>query len=405
MSYDHKPDSVSGAAAPIANPGRAPGKRSRTQDLPPKKEPTHHEMTGIDEVDLAESEATKPGNFLTSDERATLRGNIILVLGLVYAAMLAGFGRVRLEKMLKNEHFWNGFCEILFISTTGPLGGLIARTLSKYASQKGFELISDGFNATGKFVESFNEKKVEGISTLLFKGARTQLAHYNGGGLPKSEKDFIAGLEAAMGPAVVDVVESLHLLNDTERVVLYNTLKDPVMLDPGTYAAKGNELIEQFSEAKIGSIGNVMDFGGGYEVATVKKVKIRTGRGKEKVNREFVVLLESHGVHNSALALNGANMETDKPKKTMESLVFVRLLPQTMHDLAMKELGQKRGEGAVETLDFNDGSVRSQHRWFNEGMYDALKKEKDLDKYSARQGDDPYDFGMFSDAVSMGGTP
>jgi hypothetical protein len=405
MSYDHKPDSVSGAAAPVANPGKAPGKRSRTQDIPPQKEPTHHEMTGEDFIDNEGDRDGKPGNFMTSEERATLRGNIILVLGLVYSAMLSGLGRVRLEKMLRNEHFWNGFCEILFIATTGPLGGLIARTLSKYASQKGFELISDGFNKAGKFVESFDEKKVDGLSTLVFKGVRTQLAHYNGGKMPASEKDFLAALEAAMGPAVVEVLEKLHLLNDQERLVLYHTLKDPAMLDPGTYAAKANELIGQFSEAKIGSIGNTMNFGGGYEVAMVKKVKLRTGKGKEKANREFVVLLESHGVHNPALALNGANADESKPKMTQESLIFVRLLPQSMHGLALDELAQKRGEGAIETLDFNDASVRSQHRWFEDGMYPALKREKDLDTYSARQGDDPYDFGMFSEAVSMGGAP
>jgi hypothetical protein len=405
MSFDHKPDSISGAGAPGAQPGTAPGKRSRTQDIPPKKEPTHHEMSGEDFIDNEGDRDGKPGNFMSSEERATLRDGIVLVLGMVYAAMLSGLGRVRLEKMLKNEHFWNGFCEILFIATTGPLGGLIARTLSKYASQKGFELISDGFNKAGKFVESFDEKKVDGLSVLLFKGVRTQLAHYNGGKMPASEKDFLAALEAAMGPSIVGVMESLHKLNDTERVVLYNTLKDPVMLDPATYTAKANELIGQFSESKIGSIGNTMNFGGGYEVAMVKKVKLRTGQGKEKANREFVVLLESHGVHNSALALNGANTDESKPKKTMESLVFVRLLPQAMHSLALDELAQKRGEGAVETLDFNDAGVRSQHRWFDEGMYPALKKEKDLDMYSAKQGDDPYDFGMFSEAVSMGGSP
>jgi len=93
-----------------------------------------------------------------------------------------------------------------------------------------------------------------------------------------------------------------------------------------------------------------------------------------------MVLCESFGTHTSAQGLNGANMnlEPGVPEMTMESLVYLRTIEPSFHDLVEAEYRAKRKTG-VPFIDFNDRAERTRHRWFAD-MYKDIK-QRNLNTY------------------------
>ena len=389
MSYDIKTQEP--AEESKAHHGKAPGKRTLTQGLPPKP-PKHYDMTGIAALDNDASQDGGKNFFLETQQRETLRrivqGGILVWLSSVMAAL----SNTKLYKATKNDHFWNGFLEILFLGMTGPFVGPIASALAKSASKFAMPLAELGMKKAA-WKMAMSTKDMVGPVTIALKGVRGQLAHADG--RPRdlnAQMAFLSALQAHMGPAAMQMIEEISQFpGDDQLIAYYWALKEPSVMDVAAHEAHINKLLNMFDDNRLGHIGDEMSLGGGYKVAEPKWVMFH--------NQKFLVLLESLGVSNSALALNGANMDKEKPKMTMESLTYVRMIEKPMWGMVTKEYSSKQDtffkgpEKEVDTLNFDDASVRAQHRWAEDWYHDFKKRRGKTDDVADKLGDDdPFDF-------------
>jgi hypothetical protein len=366
----------------------APGKRSRTQSV--GAQPRHHVMTGIDLIDTgtacdAEPEQENERCFLAPGERHYAVNLVSFALSTMLTSIQTALGNVKLWKATQSDHLWNGLLEILFLSATGPLIGPIAGALAAKIGASAGAAAELGLTRTAwTLAGAADQKKLIGAVTIGFKGIRGQLAHADG--RPKdlnSQMQFLSHLQAAAGPASRQMMENVASMTDAEIVAFYGALSDPEVTNVPAYERRISELLVQFDENRIEQLGNQIF--GTREVALVKRVKLR--------NREYVVLLESFGINHLALELNGAPKGT-----TMDSLRFVRLVERNLQHLAIEETKARRGEEAVEYIDFNQRGNRATHAWFND-MYRAIKSHSAPDEIGATMADDPFDFGALTRPV------
>lgn len=390
MEFDTK-QSAGSVAPQSSSHGKAPGKKTLTRDLPPKKEPRHHEMTGIEALDNDASQDGGERFFLEPFQRLELRrivqGGILVWLSSVMAAL----NNTKLAKATKNDHFWNGFMEILFLSVTGPFIGPIAGALARNINKLSMPLAEVGLHKAA-WAAAVDSNDLIGPVTIALKGVRGQLAHSNN--RPKdlnAQMAFLSSLQGHMGPAAMTMIEEISQFSgDAELIAYYWALKDPAVMDVGAHEAHISRLLDMFESNRLGSIGNEMEIGGGYKVAEPKWVQFR--------NQKFMVLLESAGVRQSALALNGANMDESKPKMTMESLTYVKMVERPMWSLVTQEYKDKNRaffgpEKEIETLNFNNRSERSQHRWAEDWYRDVKGLKGKTDEVANTVGaEDPFDF-------------
>lgn len=378
MGYDLKRDDV---ATPGSAPGsvRTPGKRTRTEALP-AREPRHHTMT--DEVLLDQGSACQDKEpdgescFMEPWQRERAATMIAHRLGVMLTSQHAALSNVKLYKATKNDHMWNGLMEIVFLAVTGPMIGPIASVLGGKIGGMAMTAAELGLPRTAwTLAGGADPSKLTGAITIAFKGIRGQLAHADG--RPRdlnAHQQFLTHLQSAAGQASIELMDSVASMTDAELLKFASALKDPSVTGVEEYERRLYELLAQFDENRIEVLGNQMF--GTREVALVKRARLR--------GREYVVLLESFGIKNSALALNGAPDGT-----TMDSLMFVRMVERSMHGLAIAETTRKRGE--VESINFDQRAVRSEHPWFRD-MYRAIKSHPNPDEIGVGVADDPFDF-------------
>ena len=120
MGFDIKKEPGSMAARESSH-SKAPGKKTLTGDMPPKKEPKHREMTGIEALDNDASQDGGEGFFLEPYQRLELRrivqAGILIWLSSVMTALsntkLAYFTFSPDYSICKNNHYIRGkhdFC-------------------------------------------------------------------------------------------------------------------------------------------------------------------------------------------------------------------------------------------------------------------------------------------------------
>jgi len=331
------------------------------------------------------------GFFLEPYQRLELRRIVQAGILIWLSSVMTALSNTKLAKVTKNNHFWNGFLEILFLSVTGPFIGPISGALARSISKMSMPLAEIGLHKAA-WAAAVSEEDLIGPVTIAFKGLLGQMAHSDG--RPKdlnAQMAFLSALQGKMGPTAMSMVEGISQFpGDEELIAYYWALKDPEVTNVGAHEAHISKLLDMFEKNRLGFIGTELGLAGGYKVAEPRWVRFR--------NQRFMVLLESLGTNNSVLALNGANLDESKPRMTMESLIYVRMIEKPMWDLVTKEYKARNKvpfgpEIEVETLDFNDRSVRSQHRWVDDWYNDFKGRKGKTDDVANTVGaEDPFDF-------------
>ena len=371
--FDYQAKTETAAPAPVGR--TAPGKRTRTQDLPPKAKEEQPEivMTGYPLLDEGlycdGQEGETEGCFLDPRASQRLFDMIQTRAHAVCTNYMAAIGNVRLELLIGKGHNWNGAKEIIFMLLTNAAIGPLAGTMAQFAAWNAAELAVRGSVKAAWAVAGVDAAKIAGGLTLASKGLRTQIVH-SGGRAPATQVEFTTYLQSLVDPVADNILQSIAAkrLDHNEMLELLARLNDPSIVGVEAIMARVRTLVEQFDDNRIGTVGNVMDLGGGYKVAEPVRVKFKRD--------EYVVLCESFGVHNSALALNGANLGANqgKAKQTMEGLVFVRMVERPFHGLVEAEYAAKTDGQPMPFVDFNKASERGQHRWFDSMYVDLLHR-------------------------------
>ncbi|OGH92715.1 MAG: hypothetical protein A2563_03525 [Candidatus Magasanikbacteria bacterium RIFOXYD1_FULL_40_23] len=362
--------------------GAAAGKVPATSKLrvKPKQaaEPEEIVMTGHPLLDkgLACDDREGKAPECPLDERDAKRlEDMVERAGTAYCmAMIMALGNLYLEFKTKHHKTWGPWHEIFFLVVTtaafGPLGALGASVGARAA----VGLAMRGATRAAWTAASIDASKLIGVFTTMSKGVRSSLAHRSVD-MPTDEIEFIKYMQDQVPGFVENLMQGIaeHELDQLEMLEVVARLQDPDISGRAAIEHRGRTLLAQFGENRIGSIGNVMDLGGGYEVATPVRVRLR--------KKELMVLCESLGVHHSALALNGANLDLEPgvSKMTMESLVYVKMIEPAFHELVTAEYSGKRKE-EVPFINFDDCAERKKHRWFKD-MYHDMKRRERLEKY------------------------
>lgn len=354
---------------------RAPGKRTRTQDLPPKEEKPEIVMTGYPLLDEGLAcdgqEGQTPDCFL--DERAAQRLFDMIQTRTLAVCLnyMAALGNVRLELLIGKGNNWNGGKEILFMLITNAAIGPLAGTMASVAAWSAVDLAVRGHVRSAWALASVDAAAIAGGLTLASKGLRTQLVH-SGGPAPANQVEYNTYLQSLVSPTADNILQSIaqQQLNHPEMLELLARLNDQEIVGIPQIMARIRTLIDQFEDNKIGSIGNVMDLAGGYEVAAPVRVKVR--------KTEYMVLCQSYGVHNSVFGLNGANMDRDRTPMTMESLTFLKIVEPAFHGLMAAEYKDKRKQD-VPFIDFNKPGEREKNRWFDSLYVELMHNTKARD--------------------------
>ncbi len=390
---EHSVAGMTGGAAALTHTARAPGKTTRTQALPAKEKP-EIEMTGYRELDDGLACDGKEGQtdecFL--DERASRRledklqtASILMVI-----ATITALANIYLDLRTKHKKTWGPFHEMVFLVVSTAILGPLAGMGASAAARTAVAMAEAGAVKAAWTAAGIDTGKILGVLTMLSKGVRSALAHPSVDA-PTDKEAFIKYLQD-QAPTIAESLMggvAAERLNHHEMLELLARLGDPNIAGRAAIEARARTLLDQFEDNRIGSIGNVMDLHGGLEVAIPVRVKVRKD--------EYLVLCESFGVHNSALALNGANLgaNTGKPPVTMESLVFVKIVEPAFHDLATNEYRAKRKEEPA-FIDFNKPGERRKHRWFD-ALYVDLMHRTDAHDLAAVRGEvddqDPYQEG------------
>lgn len=353
----HAP-AAAGTTAPAR--GRAPGKRTLTQDIPAKKSP-ETEMTGYRDLDDGLAcdglEGQTPECFLDAHASTRLEAKLNTASLLMVIATITALGNVYLDLRTKHKKSWGPAHELIFLVVSTAILGPLAGMGASAAARAAVALAEAGGVKAAWSAASIDPSKILGILTMLSKGFRTSLAHPDHS-LPSDKEAFVKLLQDQAPSIAGNLMEGVaaEQLNHHEQLELLARLSDPTISGRGAIEARARALLEQFDKNRIGVVGNVMDLAGGYEVAAPVRVKVR--------KQEFMVLCESHGHGHDVLALNGANMDESRPPMTMESLVFVRIVEPAFHDLMTAEYTAKRKQD-VPFIDFNQRAERTKHRWFD----------------------------------------
>lgn len=368
---------ASTAVQPPATSGRAPGKTTRTQHLPARKqkEPDEIEMTGIPLLDEGLAcdgkEGKTDGCFLDPRAAGRLEDMLRTAANAYCLAMLAALGNVVVYIRTKHKGSWGPIQEVIFFAVTsaiiGPLAGMGASAAARAAVQVAFGSNNGLAWKAAAVLDNLSASRISSALTLFSKGMRNAFAHPPAG-IPLDHIEFVQYLQDQVPGFTENIMQGVaeQRLDHREMLELLARFNDPEITSRAKIQARTLELLNQFDLNRIGSIGNVMDLGGGYKVAEPIKVKLR--------KKEYWVLCESLGTHHSALALNGANMDLEPgvPEMTMESLIYVRVIEESFRPMVASEFKSKR-KTEIETIDFDDRAARRRHRWFPDFYRDVKK--------------------------------
>lgn len=381
--FEHAAGATAGSSTPAPTIGRAPGKTTRTQGLPPRRATAEIEMTGYRDLDDGLACDGQEGQtaecFL--DDRAAMRleNKLQNAALLMVIATITAISNVYLDLRTIHKRTWGPLHEFIFTMVTtaiiGPLGGAaVAGTARAAVAAAEVGAVRTAWALAG--AAAVNPQRIQGVLTMVSKSFRTALAHPDQS-LPADKEGFLKFLQDQAPAIAAGLMEGVaaNQLKHHEMLDLLARLTDPQIVGRGAIEARVRTLLKQFDENRIGSIGNVMELGGGYEVA----MPIRVTLGK----KQYVVLCRSHGApdqrgeRGSAYALVGANMNLEEgvPEMTMESLVFLRIVEDTFHDMVAAEFKAKRKKD-MPTINFNNPAERKQQRWFGD-FYKATKKQHD----------------------------
>lgn len=370
------PAAAPGGAAPAGRP--APGKRTLTERLaprvaraaapaPPAAEP-EIEMTGVPLIDdglFCDDHQGAPGCPLSAAE-ATYLLFALQTRALEYATVvMTQIGRVRLELVTRRTSHWSVWHEAVFMMITtaliGPLAGAVAGAAAKAAVSVALRGAAQAATALAKV----DPKRVADALTMVSKMVRTSLAHRQDAPPTTQQEflDYLEGLAAPTASAILDAAAAQQL-DQRELLELLARLSDPAIIGPAAVRERIRLLVGQFDLNRVGQIGDRRQ-GIGDEAELAEPVRVRL-RG-----RTYLVLCESFGARHLALELNGANLDGERPRMTMASRTFVRIVEPTFHALVESEFQAKR-KRALEQVDFDDPQVRRATRWFH-AFYAASK--------------------------------
>jgi len=376
---EHAAGATAGSSTPAPTTGRAPGKTTRTQGLPPRRTaaPAEIEMTGYRDLDDGLACDGQEGQteecFL--DERAAMRleNKLQNAALLAVIATITAISNVYLDLRTIHKRTWGPLHEFIFTMVTsaliGPIAGAaVAGTARAAVAAAEVGAVRTAWALAG--AAAVDPQRIQGVLTMVSKSFRTALAHPDQS-LPADKEGFLKFLQDQAPAIAAGLMEGVatNQLKHHEMLDLLARLTDPQIVGRGAIEARVRTLLKQFGENRIGYVGNVMELGGGYEVAMPIRVTLR--------KKQYVVLCESFGKEHSALGLNGANMNLEEgvPEMTMESLVFVRIVEDTFHDMVAAEFKAKRKKD-MPTIDFNNPAERKQHRWFAD-FYKETKRQHD----------------------------
>ena len=316
--------------------GPAPGKRSRTQDLPAApREPKHHEMTDVPLADLGlycdrpEAE-DDPGCSLDPQAAAGMFTTIIIDAGSVGDAVQAAITDVKAE--VRGAGIEWGITQEVF-----TMGVLLA--------------IGGAFGAA--FAGTAFAARVEKATAFLGKGVRSEVMH--GGHAPASDDDYLTYSRDLNSTVAQTIVQSVALLglDHNGMQALHRTLTDRSIVGQAVLQKHFRDQLALFRVNRIAKVG--LEVFGDREVAAPVLVKYR--------RHTYLVLCQAFGQVHSALALNGANIDTDEEPLTMSSLDFVRIVEPTMHSIMLAAWRHRRPKDPVPALNLNDPADRSKVRW------------------------------------------
>jgi hypothetical protein len=341
VDLDTRPDAISGGQTHV-DERRAPGKQPRTARLTGKPL--------LDKglyCDRPESEGD-PGCHLDKTQGRDLLGMIATAAGGVNMNFLAACQSVRAELVMKHLKSWGVAKELGLLAfgmaiswpLAAAVAGLSAAAVPALAASR--EAIMTGTNH---------------VQGTLQRGVRAELAH-DTGGPPKDLIAFVDYLQTLIAPFPGDIVQAVAAdnLDHDQMMALLAKLEDQSLI--GVAAVRGRilKLLEQYEQNYIPVIGNQMF--GTREVAAPVLATLR--------KKKYAVLCEAFGNRHSALALNGANIDRDQPRITMDSLVFMRIADRFFWPVIQNMWKERRPDEPVLEVNFDDRAQRGQHRWFGD---------------------------------------
>jgi len=315
--------------------GPAPGKRTRSEALPPQpREPRHYDMTDVPLVDLGlycdrPEAAGDDGCFLEPQPQDNLLKTIAVDASTVGTSVQAAISDVKDE--IRGEHIqWGITEEVLYMAVSLLIGG--------------------AFGAA--FAGTALAARVEKATAFIGKGVRAEVMH--GGKAPASDDEFLTytrDVESAIAQRLVQSVAELGL-DHNEMLALHHALTDPAVVGQAVLQRHLRQQLALFRKNRIEVVGALSL---GREVAAPVIVQYR--------RHSYIVLCKAFGLAHSGLALTGANTGNDEEPLTMQSLEFERIVEPTMHSIMLTAWQARRPGEPVPTLNLNDPRDRDKVRW------------------------------------------
>jgi len=190
-------------------------------------------------------------------------------------AMVAALGNILTELRTKHEKAWGPWHEVAFMIITNALFGPLGSMGASVAAKAAVGLAMRGAVKAAWTAASINSSKMVGALTTMSKGVRTALAH-RGTTLPADQLEFVKHLQDQVPGFTEDLMQGVaaQQLDHRGMLELYARLLDPE-ISGAQIEKRVHTLLGQFDSNRIGSIGNVMDLAGGYEVAKPLRVRAR----------------------------------------------------------------------------------------------------------------------------------
>lgn len=284
MGYDHRTapdtvDAVSGAA-----PRTAPGKRTATERLPASVE-----STGVPVVDAGTACERQPSAdkvcFLTVDQRTRYLDAIGNRAGIVGANARDALQDTHIEVLLEQPDGWGALAEFFFYSTTGPIIGMIMKSVK--ASR--FAGAADDIQATLVNVSRAQRKVLQGMVSVAPGKA--------------SKARFIQLVRDSIGPWQQELTEVKPTeLDDAGLTALKDSL-DASAMTVDYFKGRITDMLSRFDKQQIDQVGVTAIYRQGE--------LMWLGKGRDR----RLVILEDKGLHH----LTGSGDDT-KPRDLVQKV-------------------------------------------------------------------------------------
>ncbi|MBP6859644.1 MAG: hypothetical protein KBC69_03445 [Candidatus Magasanikbacteria bacterium] len=324
----------------------APGKRTLTQGLPPRKQPVTASsrevtMTGDGYVDAVDpcgpngSQGDTDECSLDAEQAANLTDKIILQLGLLGQRVHAAFVRIRIGRILEKMHrqrLLDGFADMMFLGSMAFFKPVVA-SWAKALESEAWHIATVAPRTAGVIVDVASG--MEQVVAIGGQVLRTKLRDVRlpNGEHPENSQVYLDVLEGGVSDMISVMFDSIGGKTHNWKRAFLEAIQDKQTTSIEAFVSNVQWLLEQFEACRLGEVQKDLQFG--EDMGQYRIVEFKPGE-------RMVVLLEGYVARRSQLELNGAPEGT-----TPETLRFIRFVPAAMHKMAIAEMEAKRGKESV----------------------------------------------------------